>query len=109
MLHYDAIEAGLAFLPMTLSIFAGSTLAPRLVARLGARRVITAGMISMAAGHGVADPITPGGTYLGTVLAGALLTAVGMGFSLVPATIVAMQGVPGPERSGLGRCSTPRA
>ena len=43
VLHYDAIEAGLAFLPMTLSIFAASTLAPRVVARFGPRRVITAG------------------------------------------------------------------
>jgi hypothetical protein len=34
------------------------------------------------------------------VVAGALLTSLGMGFSLVPATIVAMQGVPG-ARSGL--------
>ena len=31
VLHYDAIEAGLGFLPMTLSIFAASTLAPRVV------------------------------------------------------------------------------
>ena len=33
VLHYDAIEAGLGFLPMTLSIFAASTLAPRVVGR----------------------------------------------------------------------------
>ncbi len=34
-LHYDAIEAGISFLPMTLSIFTASTLAPRLVGRWG--------------------------------------------------------------------------
>jgi EmrB/QacA subfamily drug resistance transporter len=97
VLHFSAIEAGLAFLPMTLSIFAGSTLAPRLVARVGARRVITAGMISMMLGMLWLTQITPGGSYLGAVLLGALLTAGGMGFSLVPATIVAMQDVPGPQ------------
>ena len=101
VLHYSAIEAGLSFLPMTLSIFAGSTLAPRVVARFGARRVITAGMMSMTAGMLLLTRIAPGGNYLGTVLAGALLTALGMGFSLVPATIVAMQDVTGPQ-SGLG-------
>ena len=37
---------------------------------------------------------------MGNVLLGALLTALGMGFSLVPATIVAMSGVPG-SQSGL--------
>jgi len=101
VLHFDAIEAGLGFLPMTLSIFAGSTLAPRVVARFGARRVITTGMLSMTAGMLLLTRISPGGDYAGTVLAGALLIALGMGFSLVPATIVAMQEVTGPQ-SGLG-------
>jgi MFS family permease len=101
VLHFDAIEAGLAFLPMTLSIFAGSTLAPRVVARFGARRVITAGMVSMLAGMLWLSQITPGGSYVTTVLGGALLTALGMGFSLVPSTIVSMQDVTG-EQSGIG-------
>jgi len=79
---------------MTLSIFAASTLAPRIVARFGARRVITTGMLASAAGFMALSDVTPGGTYAGTVLAGALLSAIGMGLTLVPATIVAMQGVP---------------
>jgi EmrB/QacA subfamily drug resistance transporter len=94
VLHYDAIEAGLAFLPMTGSIFLGSSLAPRVVARFGSRPVIVTAMVSMAAGMLLLSGVGPGGNYAGTVLAGALLTALGMGFSLVPSTIVAMQGVP---------------
>jgi EmrB/QacA subfamily drug resistance transporter len=97
VLHYDAIEAGLGFLPMTLSIFTGSTLAPRVVARFGSRAVIVTAMLSMTAGMLLLSGIAPGGSYAGNVLAGALLTALGMGFSLVPATIVAMQGVAGSE------------
>ncbi|MGZ4169675.1 MAG: MFS transporter [Solirubrobacteraceae bacterium] len=97
VLHYDAIEAGLAFLPMTLSIFTGSTLAPRVVARFGARAAILTAMVAMAGGMALLSGVTPGGTYVGGVLLGALLTALGMGFSLVPATIVAMQGVAGAE------------
>ena len=34
VLGYDALQAGLSFLPMTLSVFTASSLAPRLVARL---------------------------------------------------------------------------
>jgi EmrB/QacA subfamily drug resistance transporter len=93
VLHYTAIEAGLAFLPMTLSIFAGSTLAPRVVARFGSRRVIVTAMASMAAGLLLLSGIAPGDTYVSGVLAGSVLTALGMGFTLVPSTIVAMQGV----------------
>ncbi len=46
--------------------------------------------------------VAPGGTYVNTVLLGAVLSALGMGFTLVPATIVAMQGV---ERSQSGVAS----
>jgi hypothetical protein len=44
--------------------------------------------------------VEPGGTYLGTVAAGGVITALGFGLSLVPSTIVAMQGVAG-SQSGL--------
>jgi EmrB/QacA subfamily drug resistance transporter len=101
VLHYDAIEAGLLFLPMTLSIFLASTLAPRAVARFGGRRVITAGMLAATAGLVLLRGVAPGDSYLTAVLPGALLTSVGMGFSLIPATIMAMQGLPG-ALSGLG-------
>jgi EmrB/QacA subfamily drug resistance transporter len=97
ILHYSAIEAGLGFLPMTLSIFAASTLAPRVVARFGPRRVITAGMLTAATGLMLLSDVAPGGTYVSDVLLGAFLSALGMGFSLVPSTIVAMQGVKGRE------------
>ncbi len=97
VLHYDAIEAGLAFLPMTLSIFAGSSLASRAIDRFGFRPVIVTAMLSMSAGMLLLSGIAPGGNYAADVLAGALATALGMGFSLVPSTIVAMQGVPGPQ------------
>ncbi len=100
VLHYSAIAAGLGFLPMTLSIFAGSTLAPRVVARFGARRVITLGLLASAAGGLLLSGIAPGETYVGAILAGGVLSALGMGLSLVPATIVAMEGV-APQQSGL--------
>jgi EmrB/QacA subfamily drug resistance transporter len=101
VLGYDAIEAGLSFLPMTLSIFAASTLAPRLVGRFGPRTVITSGMSVATVGMLLLIGVAPGGNYLGSVLPGALLSAIGMGFSLVPATIVAMQSLPA-SQSGVG-------
>ena len=101
VLHYDPIQAGLSFLPMTLCIFAASSIAPRLVGRLGARRVITAGMLCATAGMALLIGVSPHGSYVSTVLPGGLLAAIGTGFSLVPATIVAMQSLPA-AHSGMG-------
>src|SRR5205085_1431697 len=50
VLHQSALVAGLSFLPMTLAVFGGSALAPRLVARFGVRPVVTTGMLIGAAG-----------------------------------------------------------
>jgi EmrB/QacA subfamily drug resistance transporter len=101
LLHYDPIEAGVSFLPMTLSIFAASTIAPRLVGRFGARAVITGGMLCATLGMALLVGLGPHESYLASVLPGAVLSSIGMGFSLVPATIVAMQSLP-PSQSGMG-------
>jgi MFS family permease len=101
VLHYDAIEAGLSFLPMTLSIFLASTFAPRLVARFGVPRVVTAGMLFATAGIALLAGIAPGDSYVSAVLPGAVISAIGMGLSLVPATIAAVHCLP-QSQSGLG-------
>jgi EmrB/QacA subfamily drug resistance transporter len=94
-LHYSALKTGVAFVPMTLSVAVGATLAPRLARRIGARSVLAAGMLSATAGEALLTSVHPGGTYLANVLPGGLLGAFGLGLALVPATIVAVQGVPG--------------
>ncbi len=99
-LHHDAIQTGLAFLPMTLAVASAATLAPRLIPRIGARFVLTAGMVSAAAGLALLTGVRPDGTYLAQVLPGGVLSAFGLGLALVPATIVAVRGVPAAE-SGL--------
>jgi EmrB/QacA subfamily drug resistance transporter len=88
------LHAGLSFLPITLSVFTASSLAPRLVARFGVRRVVAAGMLSAAAGLIVLSGVRPGGSYFAIVLPGGVLAGLGMGFGLVPSTIAATQGVP---------------
>jgi EmrB/QacA subfamily drug resistance transporter len=93
VLHYSALRAGLSFLPMTLSIVVTSALAPRLVARFGVRPVLATGMLSAAVGLALLTGVRPGASYLTTVLPGGLLGAAGLGLSLVPATIAAVQGV----------------
>ncbi len=100
VLRYDALQTGLRFLPMTLAIMLASTLAPRLVAAWGERRVLSAGMLCATVGLYLLTGVHSGGSYVADVLPGSLLAAIGLGLSLVPATIAAVAGVSARE-SGL--------
>lgn len=96
----DALLAGISFLPMTLAIFGASATAPKLVARFGVRATLVLGMSLTTIGFLLLATVTPTSAYEAAVLPGGLLTAIGTGWSLVPATIVAVKGVP-PEQNGL--------
>ena len=93
-LHYSALKTGLAFVPMTIAVGTGATLAPRLAKVIGARWVLAAGMLSATVGEFLLTSVHPGGSYLANVFPGGVLGALGLGLALVPATIVAVQGVP---------------
>jgi MFS family permease len=97
VLGYSPIKAGLAFLPMTLCIVAGSALASRAVTRIGARRLLIVGMIFQTVGLVWFTDITPAGGYLSVVLVPSLLVAIGIGLAFVPATIAAVAGVASDE------------
>ena len=97
---YSPIRAGLAFLPMTLCIVAGSTLASRLVGRVGAKPILIAGMTSLTVGLFWFTDISVHGSYVGAMLFPSLLTALGIGLAFVPATISAVAGV-APHEAGL--------
>src|SRR4051812_19809595 len=93
-LHYRALKTGLAFIPMTAAVATGATLAPRLAKVIGARWVLALGMLSAAIGELLLMSVHPGGSYLANVFPGGTFGAFGLGLALVPATIVAVQGVP---------------
>ena len=100
VLGYSALGAGLAFLPMTLSIVAGSTIASRVVRRTGARPLLVGGMLALAAGLWLFHGLPTHGAYVANILAGSLLCALGIAFAFVTGTIAAVSGVPS-ERAGL--------
>jgi EmrB/QacA subfamily drug resistance transporter len=90
---YSPVRAGLAFLPMTLCIVAGSTIASRLVTRIGVKPLLVLGMLVETIGLVMLTRLTAGGSYVGEVLAPSLLVAIGIGFAFVPSTISAVAGV----------------
>ena len=96
VLGFDAIPTGLAFVPMTLAVALASSRAPRIAARIGARWTL-ARHAARGAGLLLLTGITPGRRATSAVLPGGVLAAAGLGLALVPATIVAVQGVPTAE------------
>jgi EmrB/QacA subfamily drug resistance transporter len=100
VLGLSPLVTGLCFLPMTLVIFLCASRAGRLVGRYGVRSVLGAGLLLMASGMLLFARIGPSGSALGFIVLPGILTAAGIGLSIVPSTIFATQGV-GPAQAGL--------
>lgn len=107
VLGYSALEGGLAFLGPTLAITAGNAIADRLVAHLGTRVALVAGMLVGALGAALlALEISADGTYTVT-LAGIVVAGLGMGLVFPPMFIAASSGVAGHEQgTASGMAST---
>ncbi len=94
-LHYTPLQAGLALLPMSVLLGAGSLLAPRLMTA-GIRRLPTYGALVAAAGLlwlGAAVP----GSFPMAVLLPSLVLGAGFGVVLGPVAAAATVGVPADE------------
>jgi EmrB/QacA subfamily drug resistance transporter len=99
ILGFSPLLAGVAFLPLTVTVFAVSRLAPRLMPRFGATRLMLAGMLPVIAGMAWLAQVNAGTSYLGGILGPMLLLGAGMGVVFVPLTTVSLAGV-APADSG---------
>ena len=99
VLGFSPVRAGLAFLPMTVLIFAVSRLAARLLGRFPPIPLALAGMIPVIAGMGWLSLISPATAYVPGVLGPMILFGTGVGLAFVPLTTSALAGVR-PEDSG---------
>jgi EmrB/QacA subfamily drug resistance transporter len=93
VLGYSALRAGLAFLPVTAGIIIGAGLSQQLIRRIGVRAVGLIGMSIAAVGLLLLSRIPVAGTYLGDLLPGLMIMAVGMGLTFVPITLIATTNV----------------
>src|SRR3954470_5305993 len=101
VLHFSALEAGLAYLPLAVGIILAAGGASAAVTRLGAKPVLLCGLVLIAAGLAwFSRAPASGGTFAADVLGPSLLAAGGLGFSFVPITIIAMSGTR-PHEAGL--------
>ncbi len=93
VLTYSPLKTGLAYLAVAATAIIWSTVAAQLVTRVGVKPVIAAGMAFLTAGLLYFTQVSVGGSYVGDLLPGFLLIAVGLGFSFVPISIAALAGV----------------
>jgi EmrB/QacA subfamily drug resistance transporter len=90
---FSALKAGLAFLPVTLSIFAMVKVVPRLLGRIGPQRTLIGGLVLALVGMIWLSRITTTTDYwLGIAIPMALI-GVGMGLAFTPLTQAAIAGV----------------
>ena len=92
VLGYSPIEAGLAQLPLGVTIAATATLSPRLVARFGHRLTLVAGLGVVAAGLLWFAAISADGSYLSDLLGPSLVVGVGAGAAWVAGMVAATSG-----------------
>lgn len=90
---HSPILSGLMILPVTLPMVFISPFSGRLIARFGARRLMTAGMACGTAGLLVLTRIEAGSSY-GLLLAGYLLFGVALGLVYAPMSTAAMAAMP---------------
>jgi EmrB/QacA subfamily drug resistance transporter len=99
VLDLSPIDTGLVFLPVAAVIGVCASQAGKLVSRAGVRIVLGSGLLLMTAGMYFYSRIGAGGSSIQYIMVPGLLTAAGIGFSIVPSTIAATQAAD-PERAG---------
>jgi len=100
VLGYSALKSGLAFLPVSVAIGVAAQLSASLLARVGPRRLVATGTVTMMIGLFWLATINADSGYLTHLLPSLLVFAFGVGLTFVPLTTVAVSGVE-PHESGL--------
>jgi predicted MFS family arabinose efflux permease len=107
VLRFSPLRTGLAFLPMAVLQFAGARTAPRLVPRLGPKRLIVAGTALLLASGVWLTSLTSASTYPGSLLGPLLLWGAGIGLTFMPLNMVILAGLQPKDTgsaSGLLQC-----
>jgi EmrB/QacA subfamily drug resistance transporter len=88
-------RTGIMFLPFGFGVIAGSALAVKLGYRMAARTLLIGGGVLTAAGFAwFGLVLSPGGTFLGSVLGPSIVAGLGFGLCLGPVVSAATAGVP---------------
>ena len=101
VLGFGPFGSGASLLPMTVAmmiLMVGVT--ERLVGRYGFRSTLAAGLVVLTGGLLILSLVSAEGSFVGDVLLGSLVSAVGMSLAYIPAMFAAMSGAK-PAEAGL--------
>lgn len=93
VLGWDALKAGLAYLPLALTIMVGAVVGSQLANKIGFKPVLVAGMVFTGLGLLWWTQISVHGTFLSDVLGPSMLAALGLGLSFPGSTVGGTAGV----------------
>jgi EmrB/QacA subfamily drug resistance transporter len=102
VLHYSAVESGVAFAAFALAVVVASNVAQAIVGRLGVRTTLAGGLVMSAISVALLTRLPVHGSYFWDLFPAFVLGGAGMGFSFVPVTIAGLSGV---ERADAGVAS----
>jgi EmrB/QacA subfamily drug resistance transporter len=102
VLHYSAMESGVAFTGFALAVVVVSNVAQAVVTRVGVRPTLTAGLLMSALSVAWLTRLPVEGHYFWDLFPAFVLGGAGMGLSFVPVTIASLTGV---QRSDAGVAS----
>ena len=93
VLHYSAVESGVAFVGFAGTVVIVSNLAQLIVGRIGVRATLTAGLLVSALSVAWLTRLPVEGHYFWDLFPAFVLGGAGMGLSFVPVTIASLSGV----------------
>ena len=93
VLHYSALETGVAYVALTLAVIVFANVSQALVLRVGIRPLLTAGLLLVSLGLVLYARLPVEGHYFWDLFPAFLISGVGMAFGFIPMTIGALAGV----------------
>jgi EmrB/QacA subfamily drug resistance transporter len=102
VLHYSAVQSGVAFVAFALAVVVMSNVAQVLVGRVGIRTTLLTGLTLATISLGLLTRVPVDGHYFSDLFVPFVLGGAGLGMSFVPVTIASLTGV---ERADAGVAS----
>lgn len=91
--NYSPLKAGFAFLPMTVALFAMVRIVPKIIARIGAKQLMVAGVGLAVVSMVWLSRLGVGSQYWPQIMLPMFLLGLGMGVAFIPLTTASLAGV----------------